>query len=140
MKEKVKLHFAKVKPFKALSGVDRSSTPLSESLAGVTSSGRSEVTRLVHFTQVEACLLLPGSTETADIGLCVNTDSEVSRWSLLIREPYKLKQRPKPFYRNYANAILPYGVSASFWNLAGSLGNFGNSTDFTGTYFSQYTT
>lgn len=43
MKEKVKLHLAKVKPFRALSGAG--------GLADVTmSSGRSEVTRLVHFT------------------------------------------------------------------------------------------
>lgn len=42
MKEKVELHLAKFKPFTALSDAD--------GLAGVTSSGRSEVTRLVHVT------------------------------------------------------------------------------------------
>lgn len=52
----------------------------------MTSSGRNEVTRLVHFMQAEAHWLLPESTETADISLCVNVDSEVSRQGLLIRE------------------------------------------------------
>lgn len=86
MKEKVKLQFAKVKPHKALSGAHGPRTPLSEGLAGVTSSGRSEFTRLMYFIQAEAPLPLPGSTETADIGLCVNTSSEVIRWGLLIRK------------------------------------------------------
>ena len=77
LKEKVKLHLAKVKPFRALSGAD--------GLAGVTSSGRSKVTRLVHFTWVEGRLLLDGSMVTADICLCVNTDWG-QQWGLLIRE------------------------------------------------------
>lgn len=78
LKEKVKLHLAKVKPFRALSGAD--------GLADVTmSSGRSEVTRLVHFTWVEGCLLLDGSMVTADVCLCVYRQWG-QQWGLLIRE------------------------------------------------------
>lgn len=83
MKGKVKLRFTKVKLLKAFSGADGSRTPLSEGLTGRMSPGQSEVHRLPSFTQGEAPSLLPGGMKTADNGLCVNTDSEVSRWGLV---------------------------------------------------------
>lgn len=74
------------------------------------SSGESEVMGLM---QGEAGLLLPGGMKTADNGLCVNTDSEVSRWGLL--EKVSAEAEINTILQIFNdNAIIPHGVAASF--------------------------
>lgn len=69
----------------ASSGAAGPRTPLSEGLAGAKSSGQVKAAGLCVLYKREPVFLLPGSRKTAGKGLCVNTDSEVSRWGLLIR-------------------------------------------------------
>lgn len=51
--------------------------------------------------------------KTADNGLCVNTDSEVSRWGLL--EKVSAEAEINTILQIFSdNAIIPHSVAASF--------------------------